>query len=136
MTEIYTAGRQAAGLDIAKAVPVTGKAGTISTHHVRTAHGSRNNFSDRDSRALSGYRAADAWPLRSTGSRIPESFNAMIVRGEPTLQPRLRDVPVRMPYPPRPIQGSSSKTRKAGQGPLLRHGDVRTPFRSLGRHFG
>ncbi len=107
----------AAGLDIAKAVPVTGKAGSISLHHVRTVHGSRDNLSDRDRPLLLfGYRAADAWPLRSDWFKDLESFNAMMVRGEPTLQPRLREVPVRMPYPPAPHQGSIFENQKRVKG--------------------
>ena len=115
----------AAGIDVAAAVPVTGKAGTISLHHVRTVHGSRANLSDRDRPLLLfGYRAADAWPLRSDWFKDLESFNAMMVRGEPTLQPRLRDVPVRMPYPPSPASGVDLREPETRQGPFVRHGDV------------
>src|SRR3984957_8546281 len=38
----------AAGLDVANAAPIIGKAGAISLHHVRTVHGSRANLSNRD----------------------------------------------------------------------------------------
>ena len=94
-----------------------GEAGTISLHHVRTVHGSRDNLSDRDRPLLLfGYRAADAWPLRSDWFKDLESFNAMMVRGEPTLQPRLRDVPVRMPYPPSPHQGSIFENQRLVKG--------------------
>ena len=107
----------AAGLDIAKAAPVTGRAGSISLHHVRTVHGSRDNLSERDRPLLLfGYRAADAWPLRSDWFKDLASFDAMMVRGEPTLQPRLRDVPVRMPYPPAPHQGSIFENQKLVKG--------------------
>jgi phytanoyl-CoA hydroxylase len=107
----------AAGLDVAKAAPVVGNAGAISLHHVRTVHGSRANLSNRDRPLLLfGYRAADAWPLRSDWFKDLESFNAQMVRGEPTLQPRLRDVPVRMPYPPSPHQGSIFENQRLVQG--------------------
>src|SRR5580658_2328298 len=107
----------AAGLDVAKAAPIVGKAGAISLHHVRTVHGSRANLSKRDRPLLLfGYRAADAWPLRSDWFKDLESFNAQMVRGEPTLQPRLRDVPVRMPYPPAPHQGSIFENQRLVQG--------------------
>ena len=107
----------AAGLDVANAAPIIGKAGAISLHHVRTVHGSRANLSNRDRPLLVfGYRAADAWPLRSDWFKDLESFNAQMVRGEPTLQPRLRDVPVRMPYPPSPHQGSIFENQRLVQG--------------------
>jgi ectoine hydroxylase-related dioxygenase (phytanoyl-CoA dioxygenase family) len=95
----------ACGLDFAKAVPITGKAGAMSFHHVRAVHGSAQNRSDKP-RALLLYEfaAADAWPL----SGVPDlkAFDARIVAGEPTIAPRLADVPVRMPLPPAPHQGS------------------------------
>jgi len=107
----------AAGLDLGKAVPITGKAGSITMHHVRLVHGSRENLSDRDRPLLLfGYVAADAWPLRADWFQDLESFNAKMVRGEPTLEPRLRDVPVRMPYPPAPHQGSIFENQKRVKG--------------------
>jgi hypothetical protein len=56
---------------------------------------------------LQGYFAADAWPLRGfrPGQNL-DGFNDLIVRGAPTLEPRLADVPVRMPLPEAPFQGS------------------------------
>jgi phytanoyl-CoA hydroxylase len=90
------------------AVPLTGPAGSMTLHHVRAVHGSALNRSDKPRRLLlQGYFAADAWPLR--GFRPGQSFddfNALVVRGEPTLEPRLEDVPVKMPYPEAPHQGS------------------------------
>ena len=107
----------AAGLDIGKAVPVTGKAGSISLHHVRTVHGSRDNLSDRDRPLLLfGYVAADAWPLRADWFHDLDSFNAKMLRGKPTLEPRLREAPVRMPYPPAPHQGSIFENQKLVKG--------------------
>jgi phytanoyl-CoA hydroxylase len=107
----------AAGLDIGQAVPVTGKAGSISLHHVRTVHGSRDNLSDRDRPLLLfGYVAADAWPLRADWFHDLDSFNAKMLRGKPTLEPRLREAPVRMPYPPSPHQGSIFENQKLVKG--------------------
>jgi ectoine hydroxylase-related dioxygenase (phytanoyl-CoA dioxygenase family) len=107
----------AAGLDIGKAVPVTGEAGSISLHHVRTVHGSRDNLSDRDRPLLLfGYVAADAWPLRADWFHDLDSFNAKMLRGKPTLEPRLREAPVRMPYPPAPHQGSIFENQKLVKG--------------------
>jgi phytanoyl-CoA hydroxylase len=107
----------APGLDIHKAAAVTGKAGSISLHHVRTVHGSRENLSERDRPLLLyGYCAADAWPLRAEAFRDFDSFNARMLRGTPTLEPRLRDVPVRMPYPPAPNQGSIFENQRLVKG--------------------
>jgi phytanoyl-CoA hydroxylase len=105
------------GLDVARAVPVTGTAGSISLHHVRTVHGSRDNVSDRDRPLLLlGYCAADAWPLIGSSFGSLESFDARMVRGRPTIEPRLRDVPVRMPYPPAPHQGSIFENQRLVKG--------------------
>jgi phytanoyl-CoA hydroxylase len=93
------------GLDFSKAVPAVGRAGSMSFHHVRAVHGSAQNTSDKP-RALLLYEfaAADAWPL----SGVPDlaAFDSRLVAGEPTITPRLADVPVRMPLPPAPRQGS------------------------------
>ena len=42
--------------------------------------------------------AADAWPLFRTVTDL-DAFDADIVRGRPTLEPRLEPVPVRVPLP-------------------------------------
>ncbi len=111
---------EAAGLDFSTAVPVTGRAGSMSFHHVRTVHGSAQNLSDRP-RALLLYEfaAADAFPL----SGVPDlaEFDGRLVSGQPTITPRLAPVPVRMPLPPAPHQGSiyenqaSAKNRYFGR---------------------
>ena len=52
------------------AVPLTGKAGSITVHHVRAVHGSATNTSGRDRRLLLfQFRAADAWPLLGFAGR-------------------------------------------------------------------
>jgi phytanoyl-CoA hydroxylase len=97
------------GLDLSSAVPCLGSPGTITLHHVRTVHGSATNNSDGARPILLlGYCAADAWPLREGSFGDLESFNGKMIRGKPTLQPRLKDVPVRMPYPIAPDQGWKS----------------------------
>ena len=107
----------ASGLNIDDAVAITGEAGSISLHHVRAVHGSKDNHSENDRPLLLfGYCAADAWPLRSDSFKDLESFNARMVRGEPTLEPRLRDVPIHMPYPPAPHQGSIFENQKLVKG--------------------
>ncbi|MGF6228340.1 phytanoyl-CoA hydroxylase [Inquilinus ginsengisoli] len=96
---------EACGLDFSKAVSAVGRAGSMSFHHVRAVHGSAQNTSDKP-RVLLLYEfaAADAWPL----SGVPDlaAFDSRLVAGEPTITPRLADVPVRMPLPPAPRQGS------------------------------
>lgn len=93
-------------IDFSKAVMCTGKAGSITVHHARLLHASSANISGKPRRfLLHQYRAADAWPLIFK----PESFEkweAMLVCGEETLAPRMKELPVRLPYPPAPNQGS------------------------------
>jgi ectoine hydroxylase-related dioxygenase (phytanoyl-CoA dioxygenase family) len=93
------------GLDFSPAVAVTGPAGSCSFHHVRLVHGSAQNTSERP-RNLLLYEctSADAWPLVNWTNL--DEFNSRILCGEPTLEPRLEKVPVRMPYPPAKHQGS------------------------------
>ncbi len=99
--------------DYAGAIPLTGKAGSITVHHVRAVHGSAPNTSDRDRRLLLfQFRAADAWPLlgfpqRDRGIRQADGG------GQPTLAPRLAPVPVRLPLPPAALQGSIYENQKA-----------------------
>jgi phytanoyl-CoA hydroxylase len=88
------------------AVPVLVGAGGISIHHVRTLHGSTPNTSSKPRRLLLfQYCAADAWPLVQPVKSWDE-FNATLVSGQPTLEPRVREVPVRIPLPPAPKSGS------------------------------
>ena len=97
-----------AGLDVGNAVEVHGRAGSMSIHHVRLVHGSALNASNRQRRLLLyEYAAADAWPLAGIEPMSDfEEFNRRVVHGEPTLRPRMEDVPVRMPLPRAPFQGS------------------------------
>ncbi len=99
-------------VDYAKAIPLTGKAGAITVHHVRAVHGSAPNTSSRDRRLLLfQFRAADAWPLLGFPAGI-EAFDALMVSGSPTLAPRLAPVPVRLPLPPAGKQGSIYENQK------------------------
>jgi phytanoyl-CoA hydroxylase len=96
----------ACGVDVSAAVPCLGKAGSITIHHVRAVHGSATNFSGKERRfLLFQYRAADAWPLLGFKDGI-EKFDELLLAGEPTLAPRLKPVPVRLPLPPAAFQGS------------------------------
>lgn len=92
-------------LDLDKAVPLVGPAGSMTIHHARLVHGSALNRSNRQRRLLlHEYTAADAWPLM--GVTQLDEFNGRMVLGEPTLEPRMTSVPVRMPLPPADHQGS------------------------------
>src|SRR5439155_1344448 len=82
--------------EIERAVPCMGRAGSMSFHHVRALHGSAMNTSDRP-RNLLLYEvaASDAWPLM--GVKDFDEFNSRLLSGDPVIEPRLTNVPVRMP---------------------------------------
>ena len=93
------------GTEIANAVPLTGRAGSMSFHHVRALHGSALNTSDRSRNLLLyGIAAADAWPLMGVGDF--DEFNRALLCGAPTLEPRMTSLPVRLPLPPAAHEGS------------------------------
>jgi phytanoyl-CoA hydroxylase len=97
---------EASKLDLSKAAPCLGAAGSITIHHVRAVHGSATNFSGLERRfLLFQYRAADAWPLLGFKDGIAQ-FDELLLAGAPTLHPRLAPVPVRLPLPPAANQGS------------------------------
>lgn len=99
-------------LDYDAAVPLTGKAGSISIHHVRAAHASAPNTSNRERRFfLMQFRAADAWPLLGFPGGLA-AYDALMVAGKSSLSPRLADVPVRLPLPPADLQGSIYENQK------------------------
>ena len=112
-----------AGLDVSNAREVHGRAGSISIHHVRLVHGSALNASNRERRLLLyEYAAADAWPLAGIENLADlEDFNRRVVHGEPTLQPRMADVPVRMPLPRAPFQGSIYENQRTLSGRYFEH---------------
>jgi ectoine hydroxylase-related dioxygenase (phytanoyl-CoA dioxygenase family) len=100
-------------LALSRAMPCLGKAGSVTVHHVRAVHGSATNLSGRERRfLLFQYRAADAWPLLGLKEGI-DKFNDQLLAGEPSLEPRLAPVPVRMPLPPAEHQGSIYENQRA-----------------------
>jgi len=105
--------------EIERAVPCTGRAGSMSFHHVRALHGSALNTSNR-SRNLLLYEvaAADAWPLM--GVKDFDEFNSRMIQGAPTIEPRLTPVPVRMPLPPALRQGSIYENQLASDRTYFR----------------
>jgi ectoine hydroxylase-related dioxygenase (phytanoyl-CoA dioxygenase family) len=103
----------ACGIDVSRALPCLGKAGSITVHHVRAVHGSATNFSGKERRfLLFQYRAADAWPLLGFKDGI-EKFDELLLAGRPTVTPRLAPVPVRLPLPPAEHQGSIYENQRA-----------------------
>jgi phytanoyl-CoA hydroxylase len=94
-----------------KAIPLVGRAGSITVHHVRAVHGSAPNVSDNDRRLLLfQFRTADAWPLLGFPGGI-EKFKDLMVCGQHR-EPRLERLPVRLPLPPAKLQGSLYENQK------------------------
>ena len=107
-------------IDFAAAVRMTGKAGSITIHHARTIHGSAPNTSSKMRRLLlHQYRAADAWPLLGFAEAW-DQYNSLLITGEPTLEPRLEPVPVRLPLPAASHQGSIYENQKGLGGRYFR----------------
>jgi len=109
--------------DQGSAVMLTGRAGSMTVHHARTLHGSAPNHSDR-SRLILFYEccAADAWPLMGGSAylqRLPqreqwEDLLDRVIIGQPVLEPRMAEVPVRLPLPPAPDVSSIFQLQKSG----------------------
>ncbi len=99
-------------VDYSAAVPLIGRAGSITVHHVRAVHGSAPNTSPKERRLLLfQFRAADAWPLLGFPDGI-EKYDELMVAGASSLEPRLAAVPVRLPLPPADLQGSIYENQK------------------------
>ncbi|MGR3501343.1 phytanoyl-CoA dioxygenase family protein [Pseudaestuariivita sp.] len=90
------------GLDVKDAVQLVGPAGSLSIHHGRALHGSSLNTSTRARRILFyEMMAADAFPIMGSMTRWDgiEDYNTRMLCGEPTITPRLKDIPIRIPQP-------------------------------------
>lgn len=100
------------------AVALAGPAGTVSIHHARLLHGSALNTSKRD-RQMLFYEmvAADAFPIMGgmTAFDSIEDFDARLLCGEATRQPRLVPVPVRIPQPQPKKAGSIYEIQSQGK---------------------
>jgi ectoine hydroxylase-related dioxygenase (phytanoyl-CoA dioxygenase family) len=100
-----------AGMDLSAAMPLTGKAGTISFHHPMTIHGSGANVSGRPRRILFlEYAAADAFPLFYAVDWA--DYDARLVAGTGGPQVRVEPNPIKLPFPSR--AGSSIYKLQAG----------------------
>ena len=83
------------------AVEITAPAGSISLHHVRTLHASRNSTSTATRPLLLfSYAAVDAFPVFEQVDLA--EFDSRILRGQPVIQGRMEPVPIRLPYPRQP----------------------------------
>ncbi len=90
------------GLDVKDAVQLTGPAGSMSIHHGRIIHGSALNVSDKPRRILFyEMMAADAFPIMGSMTQWSgiEDYDTRMLCGETTLNPRLKDIPMRIPQP-------------------------------------
>ena len=90
-------------------VAIQAPAGSISLHHVRLVHGSDVNRSQSPRRLLLfEITCADAFPLMGSLSKLPSitEYDSRMLCGESTLQPRLVDVPVKIPMPTSEAFGS------------------------------
>lgn len=90
------------GLNPDDAVELKGPAGSVSIHHGRIAHGSAENTSARSRRILFyEMMAADAFPIVGSLTKWDgiEDYNTRMLCGEPTISPRLKDIPIRIPQP-------------------------------------
>lgn len=91
-------------VDLSAAVPIHGRAGSMSVHHVRALHGSALNLSGKPRRLLFyEIAAADAWPLWSDVTTLKyrnfDHFDSQMIVGSSTLEPRMTAVPIRAPGP-------------------------------------
>jgi phytanoyl-CoA hydroxylase len=113
-------------VDFSKAIACTGKAGSISIHHVRTVHGSAANTSNKPRRLLLfQYRAADAWPLLAQGQMEWDKWRALLLCGEDDpFQPRCTAVPVRLPLPAALHQGSIYENQRTLKNPFFAGADA------------
>ena len=110
----------ATDLDFNGARALTGPAGSVSIHHARTVHGSRENLSTSPRRLLLlCYAATDAWPLMGSHDHRTmdlAAFDAKILRGAATLAPRIVPTPIRIPLPRPRHEGSIYENQSPVEG--------------------
>lgn len=95
-------------LDSSSVVPVEFRAGGVSFHHAFSVHGASANMSKHYCRKLCfPYSSADSWPLISVGGHEFtnhglvdwERYCSFVVKGKPSLFPRMQALPVFVPIP-------------------------------------
>jgi ectoine hydroxylase-related dioxygenase (phytanoyl-CoA dioxygenase family) len=85
--------------EIASAVPAITPAGGMVVHHGKMLHGSAPNRSARSRRLLLyDLAAVDAWPVGWDPGPL-DAYDARILRGRPTIEPRVEPVHIRIPLP-------------------------------------
>ena len=107
---------EAAGVDMTRAVPLMGPAGSVTVHHARVLHGSALNTSTKDRRILFyEVMAADALPIAGSQGAATgwADLESRIISGRQPIEARLEKVPVRLPYPEPPTVGSIYEIQKA-----------------------
>ena len=105
-----------AGIDMGRAVPLMGPAGSVTIHHARVLHGSALNTSTKDRRILFyEMMAADALPIIGSAGAATgwQELEARMLCGKQPNEARLEAVPVRLPYPEPPTTGSIYEVQKA-----------------------
>jgi len=106
----------AEGVDIAPAVSLTGRAGTVALHHPMTMHGSSANRSGRSRRILFlEYAAADAFPLFYAVDW--DEYNSRLLNGAPISHVRTEPNVIKLPFPSR----AGSSIYKAQAHARVRH---------------
>ena len=103
------------------AVPITGRAGSVSFHHARVLHGSDRNRSGKPRRLLLyEVAAADALPIAGGFGPFSDwdELNSRIISGEQPLEPRVSAVPVRLPQPLPPQATSIFALQQQGNNKL------------------
>jgi phytanoyl-CoA hydroxylase len=85
--------------EIGSAVPAIAAAGSMVVHHGRMLHGSAPNRSERPRRLLLyDLAAVDAWPVGWDPGPL-DTYDARILRGTPTIEPRVEQMTIRIPLP-------------------------------------
>ncbi len=93
------------------------KAGGITIHHARTLHASTPNHSTNPRRLLLfEYCSLDSWPLLGASF---DDYCASVLRGEPSVRPRVDVAPVIIPLPKPDNAGSIFEIQEA-----LRHREM------------
>ena len=89
------------------------KAGGITIHHARTLHASTPNHSAEPRRLLLfEYCSLDSWPLLGASF---DDYRASVLRGTPSVRPRVEAAPVIIPLPKPENAGSIFEIQEALQ---------------------